>query len=1857
MSFNSGFSTQGVPFVTGSDGQLLTWSDAAGTWVAGAGLSSVSTDVNTDGSITGSGSPSDPVRLKDDVTIAGNLTVQGTASITHLDTLYEQSLVVGDKFITILSGANNHLTADGSGFLWGSGSTDGTTGVQGSVANILYVSSSDSLVAYPNFEVFNDLNVGGAISGNASGLTNLPTSFDRIVYVSEAGNDANDGSFTNPLATISGALAYAKQNYLTSETVLIEVGPGTYSQNLTVDRYGTYIKSSAGRYEQKAVTVTGKTVINAVGTARSNHIVGIEGIFFNYSSVTEPTVNVSGAIQTTVYIKDCYLAANGSNTLKVQGITTSNGKVVLDKSYFLSQKGTVDNIRIEGGYVKADSIEVSYPNSVNAGTGSGIYVSGDATLVADRLLVEMPNIITGSSITANAATYISNASLSSSLSATNGAVYVGLGNAAFLYNIIFQNNFTVKGGSPSYVYYSDLVSPVGMPTFSTVTPLGMNARFGTVTANSYTALAGFTGSLNGTASYASDSAKLGGYLAANYANTLLVNNFRQDINVQALAGTPPNLNIYGGKLVIENGSVESTGSITVSNPYYFSGSGTGITGLSSSNWNGGNTGFTTDVRNQLNAGNNITYSNGTISLTNVSTGSNLTGSGIVSDPLRLQDNITLSTVTATRITASSGFSGSLIGNAQTATFATTAATASSFEGYTSDEFAKTGSNTFNGNQIINGTVNATSVTASFKGSLSGTASYALDADKLDGLQSTTFARKDTVNTFSNNQTITGSLYVSSQISSSGGFYGNGSNITNLTGSNWNGDEVGFYSDVRNAFTGDGVAILQNGDGTYKIQALASTSGLLSIGNITGSGIQNNEFNLKEDITVTTINATSITASIKGNVEGTASYALNSDKLDSYSSSDFAKLNSSNSFTGSIIATNSITANNGFTGSLSATRVNATSITGSLKGDGSQITNLTGSSWDGSVSGFKSDVTSQLSGTDPIIFDRATGVISFNGAGNIIYTDGVNVTGSGTYVDPIALKNNISVTSVTASFSGNLTGNSDTTTLAANSTKLNNQPSSYYARTGSNTFTANQTIQGTVSSSGGFYGNGSNITNLTGSSWANGSSGFAQDVRNQLTGSELINFNSLNGTITLSGIITGSNLTGSGTSVDPLTLTDDINVISVTASFFGDLEGTASNATNAETAQTASTLNSYLDTDFAKLNSSNEFIGDITASAFTGDGSNLNNISASNWSGGSSDFFQDVRDAFIAGDNITINSIGGGRYALSSSASGGGGGGLSTVETSGSVTGSGEALNPVRLKDGISVNYIDFNSGSFTDPGWKHGRVLNSGSLKYDTDISGLRINLGQQLVQKVVNKSGTTLTKGKVVHISGSTATDIPEVNVADWLNNNLSANTLGLTLDSIPPNSSSYVILQGVMEYDTHNLSNGAILYLSSSGNITAQQPSAPFHLVTLGQVIKVANEGYIYVSVNNGHELDQLHDVEITSKTNGDLLVWNDTSDVWENSRTLNGNYNFNTLTASQIYVNPSTINNMSVAYAAEAGAPIDASKYVKVTVQNTFQSGNIFNGSTANRFNTQITGTEDVRFTKDLYVEGTASIGLLNTINQQSLQIGDKYITILSGSSTHAQMNGAGILWGSGSTDGTTGDEQSVAYVLYRTGSSVNDKLEVFPGLNVSGSTTITGSISSSVGFVGDGSQLLNILTSSITNFSSSVRSLFSASNGISLVDGTGSLSGSGQMLALTASSHVSASNYYGSGENLEKIKAETISKTFTRSTVGVNGIQVNDIVAISGDGILIKADYSNDYQSNAWGVATKVDGNNYTITMFGEVEINGALTKNAGQPLYVGSSGSCVLYSEIPSGKYITQIGYKSFDDGLVILQPRVFGQKG
>jgi hypothetical protein len=181
----------------------------------------------------------------------------------------------------------------------------------------------------------------------------------------------------------------------------------------------------------------------------------------------------------------------------------------------------------------------------------------------------------------------------------------------------------------------------------------------------------------------------------------------------------------------------------------------------------------------------------------------------------------------------------------------------------------------------------------------------------------------------------------------------------------------------------------------------------------------------------------------------------------------------------------------------------------------------------------------------------------------------------------------------------------------------------------------------------------------------------------------------------------------------------------------------------------------------------------------------------------------------------------------------------------------------------------------------------------ETTLKGGSVILknGVDLVARVVNKvtPNTTLTKATypVVRVSGAQGQRLA-VAYAQANNDNNSADTLGLVIETIATNQEGFIMTVGQIEdinttgsLQGENWNDGDVLYLSPTipGAITKVKPTgATGHIVIIGYVEYAhVNHGKIYVKIMNGSELDELHNVYISSVQKGDNLEYDGT--LWVN------------------------------------------------------------------------------------------------------------------------------------------------------------------------------------------------------------------------------------------------------------------------------------------------------------------------------------------------------------------------------------------
>lgn len=205
----------------------------------------------------------------------------------------------------------------------------------------------------------------------------------------------------------------------------------------------------------------------------------------------------------------------------------------------------------------------------------------------------------------------------------------------------------------------------------------------------------------------------------------------------------------------------------------------------------------------------------------------------------------------------------------------------------------------------------------------------------------------------------------------------------------------------------------------------------------------------------------------------------------------------------------------------------------------------------------------------------------------------------------------------------------------------------------------------------------------------------------------------------------------------------------------------------------------------------------------------------------------------------------------------------------------------------AVDYLDFNLQQTGIAGAVGRFVWNDTDGTLDLGLKGgnVTLQLGQEIVQPVTNKTGTTLVDMEVVYVTGAQGNRMT-VGRALADSDLTSAAILGVVTEHIADNQTGFVTTEGmVRNVDTSGFAEGAVLYLSPTvaGVITSTKPVAPQHTVMVGYCVRShASVGSIYVKVQNGYELEELHNVLITSPTEGQTLKYDSTLTVWRNVST---------------------------------------------------------------------------------------------------------------------------------------------------------------------------------------------------------------------------------------------------------------------------------------------------------------------------------------------------------------------------------------
>jgi len=250
---------------------------------------------------------------------------------------------------------------------------------------------------------------------------------------------------------------------------------------------------------------------------------------------------------------------------------------------------------------------------------------------------------------------------------------------------------------------------------------------------------------------------------------------------------------------------------------------------------------------------------------------------------------------------------------------------------------------------------------------------------------------------------------------------------------------------------------------------------------------------------------------------------------------------------------------------------------------------------------------------------------------------------------------------------------------------------------------------------------------------------------------------------------------------------------------------------------------------------------------------------------------------------------------------------------GNTTGATLNINSLGARDLYRNNDGPLIGGDIEDG----GEML----VVYNTTITGFQCigTSPNTILAYVTNADSVTITKGQPVYAFGGTG-DRMTVKRANNSSDATSAQTVGLVFStSIAANQKGFIMLQGLLDglstLPTSTWADGDPVFLgATAGSITNVKPYAPNHLVYLGFVTTASPgaAGRMYVRVQNGYELDELHDVQAQSPADRDTLYFDSTVTQWKTASiaTIAGNASASS-TGVLTSTDWSTFNNKLIGY----------------------------------------------------------------------------------------------------------------------------------------------------------------------------------------------------------------------------------------------------------------------------------------------------------------------------------------------------------
>jgi hypothetical protein len=216
-----------------------------------------------------------------------------------------------------------------------------------------------------------------------------------------------------------------------------------------------------------------------------------------------------------------------------------------------------------------------------------------------------------------------------------------------------------------------------------------------------------------------------------------------------------------------------------------------------------------------------------------------------------------------------------------------------------------------------------------------------------------------------------------------------------------------------------------------------------------------------------------------------------------------------------------------------------------------------------------------------------------------------------------------------------------------------------------------------------------------------------------------------------------------------------------------------------------------------------------------------------------------------------------------------------------------AKNITITNGAIASDYVQLNTELSTPP-------TDVGAIYWDdqdktvtanmepSNGGGVKLQIGQEMYIRATNKTGTTISNGEVVFISGAQG-NRPTIDLADSGSYENATRVIGVATEDIGNNLFGYVTTEGlVRDLNTSDYTDGECVFVGTvSGSFTTVTPTFGDARVKVGIITKahptdgwlkvcVANDKYMFGDVDGGNYSGFEDDG--TLRFVGDATVWRD-------------------------------------------------------------------------------------------------------------------------------------------------------------------------------------------------------------------------------------------------------------------------------------------------------------------------------------------------------------------------------------------------